>query len=158
MTLDKVPVCLICVWHYNRVSDRGLAQSVWCIARFVFVCVCVSANTHTHLNKAPPPFFSSCKEQGENQLKNCCTRLYRLNYLYFVVTSHRRHHRHHRHHLHLFLIPGVKCVKSQRINSRNSINTWNVWWFILTNDIHLLCSSLVISQWRENVLTSLEID
>ena len=38
------------------------------------------------------------------------------------------------------------------------MNTWNVWWFILTNDIHLLRSSLVISQWIENVLTILEID
>lgn len=118
MTLDKVPVCLICVFPGQILSQltRGRAQSVWYIFRFVFVCS--PANTHT----CAEPSLCYCKEQGENRLKNCCTRLYRLKYLYFIVrhlhlksssaivtpTPH--------HYFHLFL----KHVKSHLITWRNS--------------------------------------
>ncbi len=71
--------------------------------------VCVPANTHTHTWAKPP--LSYCKKQGENQQKDCCTRLYKLNYLYFVVTCQGHpppsSSLYLFHYLHLFLILGV---------------------------------------------------
>lgn len=107
------------------------------------LCLCVHLLKQTHTPVLSPHLYF-CKEQGENQLKNCCTRLYRLNYLFFVVkhlyiklsfaivtlTPHR--------YLHLFLIPGVKRIKSQRITWRTAETVQR---FILTSVFHLLWKS-----------------